>query len=34
MLEIGDLIVEGRSAFMLLNNVNDFKVLLVASEKD
>ena len=32
MLELSDLIVEGRSAFMLLDNKNVFKVLLIASE--
>jgi len=33
MLDEGDIIVEGRSAFMLLDNKGVFKVLLVASEK-
>ncbi len=33
-LEQGDTVVEGRSAFLLLNNKNAFKVLLVASLND
>ena len=32
LLEAGDIIVEGRSAFMLLNRKEVFKVLLVASQ--
>jgi len=32
LLETGDIIVEGRSAFMLLNRKDVFKVLLVASQ--
>lgn len=34
MLEMGDTIVEGRSGFMLLDNKNVFKVLLVAPKEE
>jgi predicted cytidylate kinase len=34
IMEEGDVMVEGRSAFMLLNEKNAFKVLLVASEEE
>jgi cytidylate kinase len=34
IMEEGDVMAEGRSAFMLLNDKNAFKVLLVASKEE